>query len=188
MRYFATVLLLALASLANAQDSTIIALEATSADTFTDDYKIDSLLRHLNVLTLNKHIRFVRSTEDDTRSGFRADSYVTIRIKWKIPPNPFTTPLPPPDMNQRPARVLRGVDGRVVEDSNPRPQPASTQYPQNTKASAECYLAIRGKGINSKPLRSVYTVEAPDERELLAQTMISLLNRLLGEFDKPKGP
>lgn len=161
---------------------TTIALAATEGS-FSKAYPLDSLVRHLNVLAVNKQLRFVRSTEDETATGHRADQYVEIRLELRPPllDAPRTVPTPVTDYEQR---SVRGVDGVIRTEQVPIIRYENRQEESKTlPGKATCYLRYRGKPLNSDVEKEAFVVTATDERELEAKAIIELLNRLLARFD-----
>lgn len=91
MRYFCLIAFLALMSTATAQnsiettrkkDSITIAIYS-SDNSFFEGYPLDSLVAHLNELNQEKHIRYFRNTEDNSKTGFKADYLVDIKLAVK---------------------------------------------------------------------------------------------------------
>ncbi len=52
----------------------------SSNDSFFEDYPIDSLVEHLNLLNKNPGIVYYKNTNDDTKTGFKADYLVDLKL------------------------------------------------------------------------------------------------------------
>jgi hypothetical protein len=52
----------------------------SSNHSFFEDYPIDSLVEHLNLVNENPGVRYYKSTNDDSKTGFRADYLVDLKL------------------------------------------------------------------------------------------------------------
>ena len=52
----------------------------SSDSSFFKDYPIDTLVENLNLLNQNNAIRFVKNTNDNSKSGFSADYLVNLKL------------------------------------------------------------------------------------------------------------
>lgn len=174
-----------------AQDSVrIVALRPPRSDYFAD-YSVDSLIGHLNEFNQNKNLRFVRCTEDDSRTGFYADFLVEVSFT-------FIRPYLAPPQTQRVAEQMpvmrRNAYGQWVTEFRTIyrnvPEPAHT-----VAGSGRCAIRIveRKTGDNGR-MRHIYAANevrtqhsflatGEDAEQLELELIVGAVKYLLERFD-----
>jgi hypothetical protein len=52
----------------------------SSDDSFFEDYPIDSMVEHLNLVNENPRVRYYKNSGDDSKTGFSADYLVDVKV------------------------------------------------------------------------------------------------------------
>jgi|GEM_PF-6030463 len=185
--FLSTALLAQEGTNAAADDRKIVALMSTKKS-FFPDYTVDSLVKHMNIFNENPDLRYVRCTEDDTRTGFYAD-YV-IDIHFEIRPPHLDRPRPALSTKRRlPAEEAvvvnqRDADGIIREKVQMRQVVRDRSEPaQLVPGKGEVQVKILEKSRNEKVVKRYLQAQSDDEKELKFELIVSLMNFLMRRYN-----
>jgi hypothetical protein len=173
---------------AQARGDSIVALYC-KGKTVIGNYTIDTLLKYLNWFNENPHLRYVRFTEDDSRTGYYADFVLELKVR--------TTParVQPPGMEQVrmdrwETRTVTGPDGKPMEqyvhvrayDSRPKNEPMKW-----VRARAACIVNVRQKARNEQKSWFAFSASTENDDDLASAFLVELLHQLLQKKFRPTG-
>jgi hypothetical protein len=164
----------------------VVALLPPAKRAYYAGYTVDSLVAALNSSNSNPRLRFVRCTEDETRSGFYADYVVDISFTLT---RPYTTP--PSTRRVAEEQAVSGGRSGGRRGSALDPPPATrtvyrSVYEPGTSVAGtgSCFISIREKKRHEAHSSHSFRTEGPDAALLEQELIEGVLRYLLERFAK----
>jgi hypothetical protein len=156
---------------------------------FAGKYNIDTLVYFLNKLNQNGSVRYVRSSEDETETGFYAPYLLDIETTL----SPYKKGLPQMSKTLVPRfEIVETIDANGTIRRTPTNRILRSPI-QEMKVSApqpgigDCWVTIREKSKNEQKTRFSFRVITMENEDLSLKMLVEMLAVMLDERFPPAG-